>query len=178
MAINTVNIGAAPNDGTGDTLRASFTVLNNNFTDAANAAEKLVQVSPSDTVASRVVLTNSFDSAGGIVLTTGGTNLTVFGGVGLDDAVSFGSALSATTAIFALPISSFTLPVSITVTDTFDVRDMTGGAVAGGNAVTPIIDIQSSNKLCIITVGGLTTTTDKPLMLRTGNVTSKIEVNF
>lgn len=31
MAIQTINVGAAPNDGTGDSLRTSFTICNNNF---------------------------------------------------------------------------------------------------------------------------------------------------
>lgn len=42
MAIQTVNIGAVPNDGTGDNPRTGISKLNDNFTDPANAASKLV----------------------------------------------------------------------------------------------------------------------------------------
>lgn len=42
MAIQTVNVGTTPNDGTGDPARTAFTKLNDNFTTTENAASKLV----------------------------------------------------------------------------------------------------------------------------------------
>ena len=42
MAIQTVNIGTTPNDGTGDPARTAFTKLNANFTQAENAASHLL----------------------------------------------------------------------------------------------------------------------------------------
>lgn len=42
MAIQTVKTGAAVNDGTGDDARTAFTKINQNFTDSANAASRLV----------------------------------------------------------------------------------------------------------------------------------------
>lgn len=42
MAIQTVKTGAAVNDGTGDEARTAFTKINQNFTDSANAASRLV----------------------------------------------------------------------------------------------------------------------------------------
>ena len=42
MAIQTVKVGAAVNDGTGDDARTAFTKINQNFTDSANAASRLV----------------------------------------------------------------------------------------------------------------------------------------
>ena len=42
MAIQTVKIGAAVNDGTGDDARTSFTKINQNFTDSSHAASRLV----------------------------------------------------------------------------------------------------------------------------------------
>ena len=42
MAIQTVKTGAAVNDGTGDDTRTAFTKINQNFTDSANAASRLV----------------------------------------------------------------------------------------------------------------------------------------
>jgi len=38
MTITPINVGAAPNDGNGDTARAAFTIHNDNFTDPTNAA--------------------------------------------------------------------------------------------------------------------------------------------
>lgn len=42
MAIQTVKTGTAVNDGTGDDARTAFTKINQNFTDSANAASRLV----------------------------------------------------------------------------------------------------------------------------------------
>ena len=42
MAIQTVKTGAAVNDGTGDDARTAFTKINQNFTNSANAASRLV----------------------------------------------------------------------------------------------------------------------------------------
>ena len=42
MAIQTVKTGAAVNDGTGDDARTAFTKINQNFTDSANAASRVV----------------------------------------------------------------------------------------------------------------------------------------
>ena len=44
MAIQTVKTGAAVNDGTGDDARTAFTKINQNFTDNANAASRLVGI--------------------------------------------------------------------------------------------------------------------------------------
>ena len=44
MAIQTVKTGAAVNDGTGDDTRTCFTKINQNFTDSANAASRLVGI--------------------------------------------------------------------------------------------------------------------------------------
>lgn len=38
MALETINIGTLPNDGSGDTLRTAFGKINNNFTTLYNAA--------------------------------------------------------------------------------------------------------------------------------------------
>ena len=42
MAIQTVKVGAAVNDGTGDPSRTCFTKINQNFTDTTHAASRLV----------------------------------------------------------------------------------------------------------------------------------------
>ncbi len=58
MTIQTVGIGAAPNDNTGDTPRSGIAKLNANFTDTANAASKLVQTSNADTTSGKVMLSD------------------------------------------------------------------------------------------------------------------------
>ena len=57
MAIQLINVGAAPNDGTGDTPRAAGQKLNSNFSDASNAASKLIVSSATDTTTDRVLTT-------------------------------------------------------------------------------------------------------------------------
>ena len=42
MAIQTIKVGQAVNDGTGDDARTTFIKINQNFTDSANAASRLV----------------------------------------------------------------------------------------------------------------------------------------
>ena len=42
MTIETIGVGAAPGDNTGDGLRTAMTKINNNFGSSANAASKLV----------------------------------------------------------------------------------------------------------------------------------------
>ena len=64
MAIQTVKTGAAVNDGTGDDARTAFTKINQNFTDNANAASRLV-----GTKAGNVMEVGAFG--------VGSTNLTV-----------------------------------------------------------------------------------------------------
>lgn len=51
MAIQTVKTGAAINDGTGDDARTAFTKINQNFTDSANAASRLVGTAPGNVMA-------------------------------------------------------------------------------------------------------------------------------
>lgn len=68
MAIQTVNIGAIVNDGTGDPLRTAYSKLNDNFTDTANAASKLVQTSPTDATADALMAVGAFGLGGHIDL--------------------------------------------------------------------------------------------------------------
>lgn len=58
MAIQTLNVGAAPGDGTGDTLRGSQTKVNSNFAVSENAASKIVQASSADTTADKVMMSD------------------------------------------------------------------------------------------------------------------------
>ena len=60
MAISLVNIGTIPNDGTGDDPRTGISKVNDNFSDTTNAASKLVQTSPTDTTADRLMAVGAF----------------------------------------------------------------------------------------------------------------------
>lgn len=58
MAIQPLNIGAAPGDGTGDTLRSSQDKVNDNFSVSENAASKIVQASSADTTSDKVMMSD------------------------------------------------------------------------------------------------------------------------
>lgn len=173
MAITEIDT-ATPTVG----LKAGADIINGNFTDSTNAASHLVQASASDTTANRVVTTDSFEDNGGIILTTGVTNLDVFGGTSIGDTVAYGGMVSGSVAVFPLPISSLSEAVSVTVVNTFNVTDLNGSTITGGGAITPSFNAGSGNKICLITVAGLTSTTDKPLLLQQVAAASKITVNF
>jgi len=63
MTINTINVGAAPNDGNGDPARTAFGIHNSNFTDTANSAAALIQTSEGDDTAGRVLTTDRLSEA-------------------------------------------------------------------------------------------------------------------
>ena len=69
MAIQTVKTGAAVNDGTGDDSRTSFTKINQNFTDSANAASRQV-----GTAVGNVMEVGAFGLGAAGVVYTGVTN--------------------------------------------------------------------------------------------------------
>ena len=48
MTIDTIGVGSAPGDNTGDGLRTAMTKVNNNFGSSANAASKLVGTDPDE----------------------------------------------------------------------------------------------------------------------------------
>jgi len=70
MTINTINLGAAPNDNNGDPARTAFGIHNNNFTDTANAASRLVQTSPTDATADSLMAVGAFGLGGGLSLSS------------------------------------------------------------------------------------------------------------
>ena len=65
MAIQTVKTGAAVNDGTGDDARTAFTKINQNFTDNAHAASRLV-----GKAAGNVMEVGAFGLGGNTIVTT------------------------------------------------------------------------------------------------------------
>ena len=60
MAIQTVKVGAAVNDGTGDDARTCFTKINQNFTNTTHAAGRYV-----GTAAGNVLEAGAFGLSGG-----------------------------------------------------------------------------------------------------------------
>ena len=50
MTQQVINVGAAPNDGTGNTIRQSFTICNSNFSELYSRAQVSPPATPSGTV--------------------------------------------------------------------------------------------------------------------------------
>ena len=76
MTIQTIGVGSAYNDKTGDKIRDAFTKVNDNFSDSENAASRLVQSSPTDTTAGRLMAVGAAGWLGSLpeVLDTSGVN--------------------------------------------------------------------------------------------------------
>jgi len=101
-----------------------------------------------------------------------------FGANASGDTVALGIATAATTAVFYLPISEFSAPASITVTNTFSVVNSNGGTVSGGGTVTPTLSGSTSFKMVALNVGGLSgMTSGDVLRLNSNAAASKITVN-
>ena len=75
MAIQTVNVGTTPNDGTGDPARTAFIKLNDNFTAAENAAAHLLlgTVSQSGGVPTGAIIERGSNANGEFVKYADGT---------------------------------------------------------------------------------------------------------
>jgi hypothetical protein len=100
----------------------------------------------------------------------------VFGGLAADDRIVNGFALSATSAVFNLPINSFTSPGSFTKVSTFKV--LNAAAVTIATDVTLSFSASSTGKNLVLTAAVTGRTTGEPLVLLTETATSKITVNF
>lgn len=165
MTIQQINIGTTPNDNTGDDPRTVGQKVNANFTDAANAASKLVGIGANQIP----------DSNQGFHI--GNLNPNVFGGTGVSTHIATGVAASSSAGVFYLPISSISHPTSITQVSSFDVVNaaLTANYAPGINVVFSGI---SSNKLCVVTfTGGSSMTAGQDIFLRQRTITSKITVN-
>ena len=178
MAIQTVNIGTTPNDGTGDSLRTGADKYNDNFTDATNAASKLVQTSSTDTTAGRAVMTDALGDNGGPIFTEANLNTNVFEGNEASDVIGLGYAQTSSVLRVSLPISGVTSPTSITVVDGFDIQTVTLSTIET-NITSITLSSGSSNKVAWLSITGLTgLTVGGPYYLRANVATSKITVNF
>lgn len=178
MTIQTINIGTVPNDGTGDSARTAFDKLNQNFTDSANGAAALVQASPTDATAGRL-LNNETTEIGGFVNYTGANlNPNVFKCTGASKRIAYGVGLNASTAAFFLPTSLADDASSITVVGTFNVVTAFSTPVTGGTGVTPALSASTNAKNTVVVVTGLSgLTTDINLILTSTDATSEITVN-
>jgi len=98
MAIESINIGNLPNDGTGDDLRTAFVKVNNNFTELENADRSIaVEANNLGTSASseglfynKVDNTLNFKSlqaGSGISLSANSTTVTIDAAVGISDLI-------------------------------------------------------------------------------------------
>ena len=116
------------------------------------------------------------------VYTGANLNPNVFDGATINDILCHGFAVSATTARLFLPISSFTVPISITINSTIDIRDAGFSIVGGGSTLGPAnitIEGLSSYKLCSLSVTGLSgLTIGEPIVAAKDTADSKITVNF
>ena len=172
MTIQTINIGAAPNDDTGDDPRTAGQKLNSNFTTSTHAASRDV-----GTASGNIPDADHLNMVGNINYTSGNLNPNVFGGVAAGNYIAVGEALSSSVAAFYLPISMTDDSSSITVTSTFTAENAGGGTVYGSGLV-PVHNAAGSNKLAYITVSGLSGLTVKdPVYLSQETNTSQITVN-
>lgn len=173
MTIQAINIGAVANDGNGDAPRQAGEKINANFSDADNAASRLV-----GTAIGNIPDADDLSMVGASVNYTGNNlNPNSFGGTTGSIAIAIGYAQTTTVINFFAPISGTANPVSATVAGTFTVQDLQFSTVA--SAVSPTLNSASGNKLAILTVSGLAgLTVDKAYYLRTDSAGSKITVNF
>jgi hypothetical protein len=126
----------------------------------------------------RSKVSGAWDSTWQELWHTGNLNQYEFGVDAGNDVVATGYAVSTTDAKFFLPVSLLAAPSSITVTNTFVVRDAAGVLVGSGSAKTPVLNASSSKKLIELDVGTMTgLTVGEPLSLRSSAVASKITVN-
>lgn len=175
MTIGTINLGGAPNDNTGDAPRTAGEIINANFTDTANAASKLVgtatgQIPTADDLSMVAASAN---------YTSNNLNPNVFGGIASGDVIALGEANSATGGSFILPISGVGGPVSISITGTFDVIDITGTVTYAAGITDLVLSSVSGNKIAyIFTSSALGMTPGQNIYLRQAAALSRITVNF
>lgn len=104
-------------------------------------------------------------------------NTNEFGGVGIGDFIADGYAFNATTAIFILPINSYSPPSSISISGEFNIFKEGIGSIA--TSIIPIISGASSNRVLYLQVDGLSGLTNRErLTLTSTTAESKITVNF
>lgn len=77
-SIQTINVGTVPNDGTGDSLRNSFIICNNNFSFLSSIVSNTANANINANITSSGISTFNYLTASNIVTTTGTvTDLTV-----------------------------------------------------------------------------------------------------
>lgn len=170
MTINTINLGSAPNDDTGDAPRTAGAIINANFTDSANAASKLV-----GTATGEIPTSDNLDMVGAAEnYTSNNLNPNVFGGIASNRILALGYAHNTGTAYFLLPTLSPSGAASITVSNTFSVYGANSVLIASGNV--PVL-VSGTLGASLIQVAGISLAQGEPLTLRTDSASSKITVN-
>ena len=155
MALQAVNVGAIPNDGTGDDPRTGISKVNANM----------------------VLLEATGVNGADQVFTEANLNTNVFGGLQSLDTLGIGFAQTATDAVFTLPISSLTAPVSVSLVSTLGILSTSFSSLeAGITSVT--LSSRSSNKVALLLITATGLTAGDTIQLTGETATSKITVNF
>lgn len=174
MAIGLIDV-VTPTVG----LKAGADILNLNFTDTTNAAAVLVQTSATDATAGRALITDKAGAATSPLFNSNNLNIYEFEGNTSDLLTQGGFARTATTANIYLPASSFSDPVSITVTGSFtvDTYDFTSRGTITSTEMT--LQGISTGRLTRIDITGLSgAVAGEDLILRSAAAGSKITVNY
>jgi len=176
MTINTINVGAAPNDGNGDPARTAFSIHNNNFTDTDNMAALLAQTSATDTTAGRGLITGALGANGGPIFDDTNLNPTKFGFGGR----KLGHANTGNQAVFEFSVPTPATATGATILGTFTVLNAGGGVVTGGAGITPVFVPTGMRGVMFLSVsGGLSgITVGDTLFLLCDSAGSTIEATF
>lgn len=127
MAIETINIGSAPNDGTGDPLRTAFNKTNTNFLNiTADGGDEITVTDPTTSTDQtlNVALQNIFDNGGGAtpdlptVLAQGNREILKIG----DTVETYTTVLADRGKVIFMP-STATLFTELTIDNVYNVGD-------------------------------------------------------
>lgn len=164
MTIQTINIGTAPNDNTGDDPRTAGQKLNSNFTTTTHAASRDVGIGTDQ-------IPDSSQS-----YHIGNLNPNVFEGAAGTE-VS-GTAISASEILFKIKDSNISIPISVTITGNFDIINPDRTLNASG--VIPQLALSSSGigNVAVFAPALSGLTVGDNYWLRCNSSGSKIEVNF
>lgn len=176
IALNT-GFYSYSNTSTGTPVAGSFGTILATQLDSTAGSQIAVSTSSGQVYSRRRA--SSVWAAWYVMFDSSNTNFNDFSGSQFDN-IAVGVALSASVAIFYLPMNSTIQASSVTVTSTFSIAKPDGSIVASNLGASDIaLNIRSSKKVSMLTIGGLTgLTVGAPLELRCATNTSKIQVNF
>lgn len=148
MAIQIVKVGESVNDGTGDPARTCFTKINQNFTDSANAASRLV-----GTAAGNVMEVGAFGVGGTVQskdMRDHSNETSYLNGIG--DKSQFFYAVN--TAVPNRPFSSYALGIFLSALNDkvflgFSMADDSIGVIKSNGASGSVIQLKTSKNTSI-----------------------------